>query len=396
MTIHQTNRQDYYGYYTVGNLKTYSKFEAMQVEDRTKQPLYWDFNESVYTKCDWTTEPTQSLEELYRIRAQQIRDQYDYVVLWFSGGADSNNILNTFLDNDIKLDELASCTNFKATGDKTNHLNGEIYHLATTLAEQAQLKQPDLKYTILDYLDYALDFYGHDENKMDWIYRAGGHQSPNTVLKQYMKLTTPHWRKLFDAGKRVCFIAGIDKPWVSKVNDQYFFKFIDMFIDDAVNPGSQIDNLPQEFNDLFYWSPELPELVIKQAHIIKRYIKASDVRDPASQFVTDRTLLGGAPRIHVVGKNVDTDNWYLHTDRMHDLIYPNWVVNPFQAKSPSLVLSKRDTWFFDIEDANPAKYHWKAGINYFWQNTPDKWKKDPSNMLDGFKYSQSKIYCLGT
>lgn len=388
------NRQDQYGYYTVGNLTTYSKFEAMLAEEKTNQKLVWNFNDQVYSQYDWTREPEETLEELYRQRAQQIRDQYDYVVLWFSGGADSNNILNTFLDNDIKIDELASCTNYRATGDKTNHLNGEIFHLAAQLAEQAQARQPGLKYTVLDYLDYTLDFYSQDKNRMDWIYRAGGHQSPNTVLKQYIKLNTPHWQKLFDSGKRVCFVAGIDKPWVSRLNNQYYFRFIDTFIDDAAGPGSQMDNLPQEYNDLFYWSPELPKLVIKQAHIIKRYIAASDLNDPAAGFVTDGALLKSAPRIHVVGKG--TDNWYMTTDRMHDLIYPNWVVNPFQAKSPSIVMSKRDGWFFDIEDSNQAKYHWQAGLKYFWENVPDRWKHDPKNILTGFKYSQSKIYCLGS
>jgi hypothetical protein len=391
MTI---NRQDQFGYYTVGNLTTYSKFEAMIAEEKTGQKLVWNFNDQVYGQYDWTYEPEETLEELYRQRAQQIRDQYDYVVLWFSGGADSNNILNAFLDNDIKIDEIASCTNYRATGDKTNHLNGEIFHLATYLAESAQARQPGLKYTIFDHLDYTLNFYIQDTNKLDWIYRAGGHQSPNIVLKQYMKLNTPHWQKLFDSGKRVCFIAGVDKPWVSRLNGQYYFRFIDTYIDDAAGPGSQMDNLPQEHNDSFYWSPELPKLVIKQAHIIKRYIAASDLNDPAAGFVTDKSLIKSAPRIHIVGKG--TDNWYMTTDRMHDLIYPNWVVNPFQAKSPSIVLSKRDTWFFDIEDSNQAKYYWQTGLKYFWENTPDRWKHDPKNILAGFKYSQSKIYCLGS
>lgn len=388
------NRQDQYGYYTVGNLTTYSKFEAMLAEEKTNQKLVWNFNDQVYSQYDWTREPEETLEELYRQRAQQIRDQYDYVVLWFSGGADSNNILNTFLDNDIKIDEIVSWSNYNATGDKTNHLNGEIYNHATVLAEAAQARQPGLKYTILDYLQYTLDFYSNDENRMDWIYRMTGHQSPNSVLIQDLKLKTHHWRHMFDAGKRVCFITGIDKPWVTKIHDQYYFRFVDTFVDMGASPGSQMDDIPWEFNDLFYWSPELPNLVIKQAHIIKRYIAASNLNDPTAGFVTDKSLIKAAPRIHVVGKG--TDNWYLTTDRMHDLIYPNWVVNLYQTKSPTLTLSKRDTWFFDIEDSNRAKYYWKAGLTYLWESTPDKWKHDPKNILAGFKYSQSKIYCLGS
>jgi asparagine synthetase B (glutamine-hydrolysing) len=101
-------RQDKFGFYQVGDFRTYSKFEAIEQHTKTNKKLQWNFNDTIYRSYKWDQEPKESLSELYRQRAQQIREQYDYVVLWFSGGADSTNILNAFIDNNIKLDEVAS------------------------------------------------------------------------------------------------------------------------------------------------------------------------------------------------------------------------------------------------------------------------------------------------
>jgi hypothetical protein len=95
--------KDQFGYYTIGNLKTYSKIEAIELHTKTGTHPQWHFNDEIFSMHDWRVEPTASLEELYAIRARQIRDKYDYIVLFFSGGADSENMLRTFLRNDCLL-----------------------------------------------------------------------------------------------------------------------------------------------------------------------------------------------------------------------------------------------------------------------------------------------------
>jgi len=74
-----------------------------------------DFNDlsfhSIFENVDWETEPTDSLSNLYRKRAQQIRDSYDYIVLYFSGGSDSITMLNAFMKNDIEVDEVVVYVN---------------------------------------------------------------------------------------------------------------------------------------------------------------------------------------------------------------------------------------------------------------------------------------------
>ena len=67
----QLNDPDRFGYYCVGNLRTYSKLEAIELHQRTGHHPEWCFNEAVFNSYDWKVEPQLPLQELYRQRAQQ-------------------------------------------------------------------------------------------------------------------------------------------------------------------------------------------------------------------------------------------------------------------------------------------------------------------------------------
>ena len=67
------------GFYTVGNEKFYNKIHAMFRAQQLNTEPVWNFNDELFSKLDWTREPTESLSELYAMRAKQIREQYDYV-----------------------------------------------------------------------------------------------------------------------------------------------------------------------------------------------------------------------------------------------------------------------------------------------------------------------------
>ena len=71
---------------------------------KTKEEVFFYYNDEIYDKIDWSIEPPGTLDFYYKEQAQRIRDSYDYVILCFSGGADSTNILNTFYYNNIKME----------------------------------------------------------------------------------------------------------------------------------------------------------------------------------------------------------------------------------------------------------------------------------------------------
>ena len=196
------SRQDKFGFYQAGNFRSYSRFEAAEKSVRSGHKLHWNFNDEIYSRFDWTQEPVESLGELYRQRAQQLRDKYDYLVLWFSGGADSTNILNSFIENDIKLDEVASYVNYEATGDRYNFLNAEIYHVAAPVIDTAKIKQPWLQHTVIDLAQLTMDYFLDKSAKFDWIYHVNSHINPNACARRDIKLKIPQWNKLFDSGKK--------------------------------------------------------------------------------------------------------------------------------------------------------------------------------------------------
>ena len=64
-----------FGYYTVGNFKSFSKLEAVEQHGRTREPICWNFNQETFSKFNWLQEPPGSLDYWYGVRAQQIRDK---------------------------------------------------------------------------------------------------------------------------------------------------------------------------------------------------------------------------------------------------------------------------------------------------------------------------------
>jgi len=377
-----TSKQDKFGFYQVGDFKTYSKFDASAVAEKTNQALKWNFNDEAYHSVDWEKEPPESLSELYRKRAQQLREKYDYLVLWFSGGADSTNILDSFLMNNIKLDDVATYVNYDATGDRFNFLNAEIYNVAVPRIEQARELQPWLRHTMVDLSQLMIDHFQKKDTKFDWVYHMNGYFNPNNSSKQDIKLKVQHWRDMIDQGKRVCFIHGIDKPRVFNINGKYYFKFIDM-IDGAVSAHNQMVDRPWEFDELFYWTPDLPAIPVKQAHVIKKFLKQATAED----LVIDHR--------NICFTTFNKQLYSLPMDKLHRLIYPNWYPVLYQAKPLTLIFTARDEWFFKLPDSDPAKYSWKVGLEHLWRTIPNSLKTDPTDIGRGFKHLFTHYY-IGT
>ena len=72
---------DKFGFYKVGDKSTYSKLEAIEWSKKDNKNFEWVFNDNVYSSIDWKIEPQKDLWSMYKERAIQIRNSYDYVVL---------------------------------------------------------------------------------------------------------------------------------------------------------------------------------------------------------------------------------------------------------------------------------------------------------------------------
>ena len=81
---------DKFGFYRVGEYQTYSRIEAIEYATKNKKDIHWNYNDEVFSKVDFSRDIDISLDELYKLRCRQIRNSYDYIVLFYSGGSDSH------------------------------------------------------------------------------------------------------------------------------------------------------------------------------------------------------------------------------------------------------------------------------------------------------------------
>ena len=257
------------GYWQSADQKFINKYQALLHATDNNLPLpKYKFFDSVWENFDRSLLGTLSLNELYRQRAQQLRDKYDYLILYFSGGADSYNVLRSFIDNGIKLDEVCVkwCTDTVSNKDiyipnitdKTayNFLSEWDYAISPVLVELAQT-YPDIKIEIVDWFkDKTLS--GSEE-----IFAKVNHYHEIEIAS--LAIWSPTEEIMLEKGKTVGSIYGIDKPTIW-FNDEGAYLF---FTDAATAMGTpNPDNIYG--TEYFYYAPELPLLTFEMAYCALR------------------------------------------------------------------------------------------------------------------------------
>ena len=266
------------GHYTVKG-KIYSKkLEAILEANKTNADVEWYFNDSIYNSYDWTIEPQGSLNDYYRLRAQQIRDEYDYVIVMASGGADSTNVVYSFLKNGIHIDEiiagapLSGLSNYNWNDKDFSPENtiSETKFAQMPLLQEIKTNYPNVKITIHDYFEDMLQ-YKTDE----WVYEASIWLNPTISRHTLDKFS--HIKNLAESGKRIAKVYGIDKPTLLITETKNIYSLIS---DSPVQVGNH-DSTDEKYSNLevvyFYFSPSLVELTIKQSHVLAKYMYS--VRD---------------------------------------------------------------------------------------------------------------------
>ncbi len=254
-----------FGYYRV-NLhdklffETSSKLEALEVANRSGGYIHWDFNDEYYSAFDWTEPVTESINELYAQRAQQLREKYDHIVLLYSGGYDSANILKTFMNNDIHIDCIAT---FYSSLDQDNLVDNALnieWAVQTWPKLQKILPRiPQTEFARVDLSELSLDSI--DQSYGDYLYKLCYGIAPNNLARPHLlnKLN----KKYQDTN--TCILYGVDKPRLRYQNGCFIFNFYDAMTAQASPHDS---DTPHEW---FYWTPDMPKIAIKQAQIVKHY-----------------------------------------------------------------------------------------------------------------------------
>jgi hypothetical protein len=370
------------GFYTVGKKKFYSKALALLESQTSGLWPEFNFNDEVYASCDWHTEPEDDIQELYRKRAQQLRDTYDYLILSYSGGSDSTTILHSFLDNNIKLDEVFCYGPFKTkqgregplTRDPGNNYR-EIDLVAIPYLKELK-KTHDFKITLYDWTDDMINGF----KSSDWVWTESQSRLAPSIVTRNKFHQARHHMQLTDSGKRVAFIFGIDKPKIIRKDNSWYVAFLDLTLNMGVGPGALATGNEWEFDEYFYWTPDLPEIIIKQAHMIKKYLDLQ----PDKICLVDNSHQA---QWHTL---FSEDYWNL----VKALIYPSYDLSTWQTlKIKSMTYTEHDLWFIN-DSSLRAQQIWQAGLKDLSRNLDSKWFNG-GDIANGYVGNWSKWHKFG-
>ena len=349
-----SSSRDRLGYYQVGDLKTYSKMEAIEMHRHTGIHPHWNFNEETFSAYDWTQEPPESLWELYTKRAWQLREDYEYLVLNWSGGADSYLMCRVFLENGIPFEEMVSGHYHDLDTSLHGALNRETFHHAVPQAEQ-WLKQYDFNFRIVPWGSYAAAAFKDKDMIDNWIYYCDNNYGMMRLARSFARELDPHYMVLFDRGVKVCFVAGVDKPRIYRENNRYCVRFLDL-VDNWISPRTKIKGHENAIDEFFYWSPDAVPLIIKQGHTLMRFFQQNRMAEEDYFSTTDFW------KIHDFRNIQPEDIWrndgdygnsgtsMTNAELVHHIIYPGHRTVGIIQKPTTVLWSPSDAVFNQHSD----------------------------------------------
>jgi hypothetical protein len=229
-------------------------FNLRDVLDHLKKDYnkaYFNFYDDIFQKYDWSQEPVESFEELKKIRAQQIRDKYRYVRLFVSYGSDSGTMVNSFIRNNLFIDEVVNYVS--VWENNLTDLEQEHNTLFLPNIREFIKTSPNTKVTLkkITALDAKAMLSVVDKNLVGIV------PSRFNLAKLDNELTTD---------RNVIDVIGDNKPYIFIESGKFYTRFSFLYVHDWI--GHTTDGV-----DNFFTTPECPKLHIKQCHLLKNKIK---------------------------------------------------------------------------------------------------------------------------
>jgi len=335
-----------YGCWISNNIRFHNKYEALLYATQHHQEVKFWYHDEVFQCVDKTQLNKISLNTLYKERAQQLRDSYDYLILYYSGGSDSHNILRTFIDNNIKLDEICvkwpkqlidgKFYKINSTDTSSDNLWSEWNYCVVPTLDWIRQYHPEIKITIKDYVQHTNESTINQlfETQHNHGFRAG-------AIKD--TLTSDSEEELINKGKTVGNIYGVDKPYLL-LNQQKIYMF---FSDIALVTASRSIINPNGA-ECFYWSPDMPLLPYAQAYQLFLYYKIN-VESQKFLFQSAADSINGLPRVErnfgqqKIAKQIIYSTWdnRFQADKKRDAIGTdlyNWLFSSMELSTQKEIL----------------------------------------------------------
>lgn len=267
-------------YYQVGDSKTYNKFEAIKWANGDVSKIHFYFIDEVWDNMDVSVEPTESWSELMRERLLQLRDRYQTLAVSYSGGYDSQTIVDYCIANNIRIDEIVVST-WEYWWNPKNPWQQPEGKTAPRLAQwYKENVYPNLKISLLPRtVDYILDIHRRNEDDLLFVdnneigfvknnraMHLNGNDIGAGVLAHSTKVT----------------LDGHEKPWLHIKDGWWYMNFSDKMMQFSINS-------PYE---AFYLSREQPKMHLKQVHMMINWLESF----PASTVQEVQNILSQCER----------------------------------------------------------------------------------------------------
>lgn len=336
------------GYWEVDNHYFFSKAECLRYASSIKNyNVSFHYHDEFYNSLQWHTEPSESLDELYKRRAQQIRDKYDYIILSFSGGSDSYNVLDVFLKNGIHIDCVATSYPIQAIEKLKPYFNPKDRSAGNVIFEYTEVAHPKLlevaklspktEIAVLDHTNTAIDML--TSGKLH-LMPVGGIGAAPGLAGHY--LIGQKVREYSEKGKAV-YLTGVDKPKIGY--NPRSKRFGTYFEDISLVLGNWTKDAFNGYNpyvEHFYYTMDMPEVWQKQLHILKRVLEPLMNKDANERPEILNRLTKLSPNNNYM--------FYAHDMFFKKLLYKDWSESFFQAGKPSgFFFQEHSNWYLNSE-----------------------------------------------
>ena len=235
-------------YYTCNKKKFLNKFLAIHEQENSKQGINFIAN-PLYRDLDCSQEPRQSLEDILKEQALLIRKNFKIVRLWYSGGIDSDLILDIFLKNKIHLDEI-----------HVQHYGPRSFFSESYVASDRleSIKQLITSTKIIEHNE-IFPYTTHKKTLMkdSWSFSATDYPQRSFNVTHNPLGTEPFNTDLIE-------IYGIAKPDILFIKGEWYMYMADTSLHGDLTSGAK------SYKHYFY--ADYPKANIKQAHLLKNFL----------------------------------------------------------------------------------------------------------------------------
>jgi hypothetical protein len=225
---------------------------------------FFHFYEDQFSRLNSAAEPEKTLAVLLKERAQELRDSYQYLRFWLSGGSDSMTALQAFVDNNIYIDEIV--IHLYDNDDINQNDRFGKRALADAAFPYLQAHQDQLKNT-------KINIYRTDINTLErWHLDTDGTGEPahlygfDMQVLQFRLSTTGAMLTYGTPNAATwCDILGGTKPKLVLKNNRWYLYMID---------GALLSIQAAETTEDFFVSKSVPTLFLKTAHLLKNYFES--------------------------------------------------------------------------------------------------------------------------